>query len=62
MLLQIDATFIFVFVSFLVFVFLMNLICYKPLTMLIKKEKGFYIKIKKRLMKQTTKKPKLLKI
>ena len=46
MLLQIDATFIFVFVSFLVFVFLMNLICYKPLTMLIKKKKRLLYKNK----------------
>ena len=46
MLLQIDATFIFVFVSFLVFVFLMNLICYKPLTMLIKKREGLLYKNK----------------
>ncbi len=60
MLLQIDATFIFVFVSFVVFVFLMNLICYKPLTMLIKKREGLLYKNKETVDETNNKKAQIV--
>lgn len=60
MLLQIDATFIFVFVSFVVFVFLMNLICYKPLTILIKKREGLLYKNKETVDETNNKKAQIV--
>ncbi len=60
MLLQIDATFIFVFASFVVFVFLMNLICYKPLTMLIKKREGLLYKNKETVDETNNKKAQIV--
>lgn len=60
MLLQIDTTFIFVFVSFVVFVFLMNLICYKPLTMLIKKREGLLYKNKETVDETNNKKAQIV--
>lgn len=60
MLLQIDATFIFVFVSFVVFVFLMNLICYKPLTKLIKKREGLLYKNKETVDETNNKKAQIV--
>ena len=46
MLLQIDATIIFVFVSFVIFVFLMNLISYKPIMKVIEEREKLLVKNK----------------
>lgn len=45
--LSINATFIFVLLSFIIFVFLMNLICYKPIMKVILEREKFYEKNRK---------------
>lgn len=45
--LSINATFIFVLISFIIFVFLMNLICYKPIMKVIAEREKFYEKNRK---------------
>lgn len=44
MLLEFDGTFIFALISFIIFVFLMNLILYKPVTKIISERQKFYDK------------------
>lgn len=61
MLLQIDATAFFVFISFFIFVILMNLICYKPLTKIINEREKFYEKNKKTVLETENKKEDVIK-
>lgn len=55
MLLQIDATFIFVFISFIIFIGLMKLICYKPLTKVMEEREKFYQKNEKTIIETNSK-------
>lgn len=61
MLLSIDGTIIFVFLSFLVFVFLMNVICYKPVMKVIEEREKFYEKNKKTVQDTNIKKEEVIK-
>ncbi len=61
MLLQIDATIIFVFVSFVIFVFLMNLICYKPIMKVIEEREKLLVKNKQTVDETNLKKDNLTK-
>ncbi len=61
MLLSIDATFIFVFISFIIFLWLMNLICYKPITKVIEKRNEFIEKNKKTAFEANQKKEDIIK-
>ena len=61
MLLQIDATMIFVFVSFVIFVLLMNLICYKPIMKVIGEREKLFVKNKKTVDETNEKKDNLIK-
>ena len=45
--LSLDATFVFCLISFIVFIFLMKLICYGPITKVIEEREKFYEKNKK---------------
>lgn len=45
--LSIDATFIFALISFIIFLFLMNLICYRPIIKIIEAREKFYEKNRK---------------
>ncbi len=56
MLLQIDATFLFVLLSFIIFIGLMNLICYKPIMKVIAEREKFYEKNKKTVFETNSKK------
>ncbi len=53
--LSIDATFIFIFISFVIFVFLMKLICYKPILKVISERQKFYEKNKKTVFETSEK-------
>ena len=61
MLFQIDATIIFVFVSFVIFVFLMNLICYKPIMKVIEEREKLLVKNKQTVDETNLKKDNLTK-
>lgn len=61
MLLQINATAFFVFISFFIFVILMNLICYKPLMKVINEREKFYEKNKKTVLETENKKEDVIK-
>jgi len=53
--LSINATFLFVLVSFIIFIFLMNLICYKPIMKIVEAREKFYEKNKKTVEETTGK-------
>ena len=53
--LTLDATFVFVFISFIIFIFLMKLICYGPIMKVIAEREKFYEKNKKTLNETKTK-------
>ena len=53
--LELDATFIFAFISFLIFIFLMKIICYAPITKIIAEREKFYEKNKQTVSKTKTK-------
>lgn len=61
MLLSVDATCIFVFVSFVIFLFLMHLICYKPIMRIINEREKLLFKNKETVNKANQKKEELLK-
>ena len=61
MLLQIDGTIIFVFISFGIFLWLMNLICYKPIMDIISARENFYAKNKKTIDETNSKKEEVQK-
>ncbi len=61
MLLQIDGTIIFVFISFGIFLWLMNLICYKPIMQIIEARENFYSKNKKTIYETDSKKQDIIK-
>ena len=46
MLLEFDGTFIFAFLSFIIFVLIMNLILYRPITKIMEERQKFYDKNK----------------
>ena len=54
--LTLDATFIFVFISFVIFIFLMKLICYGPITKIIAEREKFYAKNNKTVEETKSKK------
>ncbi len=56
MLLQIDATFLFVLLSFVIFLCLMNLICYKPIMKVMAEREKLYEKNKKTVFETNSKK------
>lgn len=61
MLLSIDATCLFTFVSFIIFLFLMHLICYKPIMRIINERTKLLSKNKETLEKTNLKRENLLK-
>ncbi len=61
MLLQIDGTLIFVFISFTIFVFLMNIICYKPIVRIIEERNKFLEKNKNSVLEAENKRDEIIK-